>query len=141
LLRLSLALAVACLAAPPCPDLSGTYVRQGEDGQVHISIQQHGCDRIRIRRNTNYLGATINVEEHLLKLNGSEQRDSAWFGGSEPYRTSAKFVGSELQVHAKSAGGTAFTMFYSLTPDRDLLEEGPAKGLDRQVPDVAKRQK
>ena len=39
-----------------CPNLSGRYRLQGEDGQVFISIQQKGCSRITIVRENWYLG-------------------------------------------------------------------------------------
>ena len=56
-------------ASAQCPNLSGTYVKQGEDGQVEIVIDQHECDRISIVRNNNYLG-TKTSEKHILKLDG-----------------------------------------------------------------------
>ena len=48
---------------------------QFEDGQVHIAIDQHGCDRISIVRKSGYLG-TLTSETHVLKLDGKEQKDS-----------------------------------------------------------------
>jgi uncharacterized membrane protein len=48
-----------------CPNLSGKYVVQGEDGQVHLVIDQHECDRINIVEEFNYLG-TITTETHTL---------------------------------------------------------------------------
>jgi hypothetical protein len=114
---------------------------QGEDGRVAISIDQHACDRITIVRKNNYLG-TITTEKHMLKLDGHDQKDSSWLGSAQPYRTSAKFVGSELQVKARTSSST-LTMIYSLSPDRDLLEEALTneRGDRRGVPLVAKRQK
>jgi len=110
---------------------------QGEDGQVHIAIDQHGCDRISIVRKSGYLG-TITSVTHVLKLDGKEQKDSPWFGPKEPNRTSAKFVGSELQVRARLTSGSTLTLIYSLTSTGDLLED-PSNG--RGVPLLAKRQK
>ncbi len=111
---------------------------QGEDGQVHIAINQHECDRISIVRKNNYLG-TITSEAHILKLDGKDQKDSPWLGSSEQYRTSAKFIGSELQVKARTTSGSILTVIYSLTPARDLMEEALTD--PRGVPVVAKRQK
>src|SRR5438046_2117561 len=65
----------AVATRPKCSDLSGKYVNQGEDGQVHISIEQERCDRVTIRRENNYLG-TITSEKHVLKLDGKVQEDS-----------------------------------------------------------------
>jgi hypothetical protein len=118
-----------------CPNLSGKYVVQGEDGQVHLVIDQHECDRIHIVEKSNYLG-TISTETHTLKLDGKEQKDSGWMGGTEEYRTSAKFVGSSLQIEAKTLSGSTLRIIYSLTRARDLLEDAGTNG---RV--VAKRQK
>jgi hypothetical protein len=135
---ISRAAAPDALAGPPCPNLSGNYMIQGEDGQVHIAIEQHGCDRIDIVRKNNYLGE-ITSETHNLKLDGQERKDSPWFGGSEQYSTSAKFIGSRLQIKARTTGGSTLTMIYSLAPSRDLLEEVSTGS--RGVPTLAKRQK
>src|SRR5262245_21513646 len=78
------------VATRKCPDLSGKYMIQGEDGQVHISIEQEQCDRVTIHRESGYLG-TITSEKHVLKLDGTVQDNSPWFGGTEHYETSAKF--------------------------------------------------
>ena len=125
-------------ARASCLNLSGDYVIQGEDGDVHIAIEQHQCDRIEIIRRNNYLGTTTS-ETHKLRIDGQEQEDSPWFGGREQYRTSAKFVGPELQIRTRTTGGSNITLIYSLTPSRDLLEESRIKG--HGVPLVAKRQK
>ena len=110
---------------------------QGEDGQVRIAIDQHECDRSNIVRKSNYLG-TITSEKHILKLDGKNQKDLPWLGSTEQYRTSARFVGSELRVKARTTGGSTLTMIYSLTPARVLLV---GAFTDRRgVPLVAKRQ-
>lgn len=135
---ISLAATHDITASPQCPNLSGNYTIQGEDGQVQIAIDQHECDRINIVRKNNYLGI-MTSETHTLKLDGKDQNDSPWLGSTGQYRTSAKFVGSELQVKARTTAGSTLTMIYSLTPTRDLLEEALINR--RGVPVVAKRQK
>jgi hypothetical protein len=137
LMVMAIALAVThnASASAQCPNLSGKYAVQGEDGQVHLVIDQHECGRINILEKTNYLG-TITTETHTLILDGKEQKDSGWMGGTEEYRTSAKFVGSSLQVKAKTLSGSTLTIIYSLTRARDLLEDAGTNG---RV--VAKRQK
>src|SRR5437899_3347437 len=77
-----------------CPDLSGDYMIQGEDGQVHISITQYKCDRIVIVRKNGYLG-TQTLEKHTLELDAKEHADTRWLGARRRPRTSARFVGSE----------------------------------------------
>ena len=125
-------------ATPKCPDLSGKYLLQGEDGQVYISIEQKRCDRASIRREIGYLG-TITGEKHLLKLDGTVREDPPWFGEAEPYKTSAKFNDSALHIEAKSKSGSTLTMIYSLTPEGDLLEEVFQNGRGAGSPNVAKR--
>src|SRR5262245_56324689 len=107
---------------PKCPDLSGRYMIQGEDGQVYISIEQKLCDRASIRREIGYLGTKIG-EKHLLKLDGTVQEDPQWFGEAEPYKTSAEFNDSALHIEARGNSRSTLTMIYSLTPEGDLLEE------------------
>src|SRR5215467_3067258 len=109
-------------ATPECLDVSGKYMIQGEDGQVHISILQERCDRAIIRRDSGYLGK-ITSEEHVLKLDGTVQDDSAWLGSTGRYETSAKFNDSALQIEARNTKGSTLTMIYSLTSEGDLREE------------------
>jgi hypothetical protein len=129
----------AVAATPECLDVSGKYMFQGEDGQVHISILQERCDRATIRRDSGYLGK-ITSEEHVLKLDGTVQEDSPWLGSTDRYETSAKFNRSALQIEARTTTGRTLTMIYSLTPEGDLREDAlingrPGGGI------VAKRQK
>ena len=128
----------AISTAPKCSDLSGKYMIQGEDGQVHISIEQERCDRVTIRRESGYLG-TITSEKHVLKLDGTVQEDSPWFGSTNQYKTSAKFNNSALQIEARAPTGSTLSMIYSRTPEGDLLEEAfiNGRGAGRGV---AKRQ-
>ena len=128
----------AVAITPKCPDLSGRYMIQGEDGQVYFSIKQTRCDRASIRREIGYLG-TITGEKHLLRLDGSFQEDPPWFGEEEPYKTSAKFNDSALHIEARSNRGNTLTMIYSLTPEGDLLEEVVLNGRGASSPNVAKR--
>src|SRR3954466_10037116 len=78
----------AVAAIPECPDLSGKYMIQGEDGQVHVSILQEHCDSAIVRRDSGYLGK-ITSEEHVLKLDGTVQKDSPWLGSTDRYESSA----------------------------------------------------
>ena len=84
-------------AADVCPNLSGQYVIQGEDGQVHLTITQVGCEQIRIDRTANYLGKTTR-EQHNLKIDGKFQNDSPWLGSSDGNQTSAKFSSAALEI-------------------------------------------
>ena len=117
----------AVAATPKCLDVSGKYMFQGEDGQVHISILQERCDRATIRRDSGYLGK-ITSEEHVLKLDGTVQEDSPWLGSADRYETSAKFNHSALQIEARTTRGSTLTMIYSLTSESDLREEALING-------------
>jgi hypothetical protein len=122
-----------------CPNLSGRYMIQGEDGQVYISIVQERCNRASIRREIGYLG-TITGEKHFLKLDGTVQEDPPWFGETERYKTSAKFNDSALHIEARSNSGSTLTMIYSPTSEGDLLEEVVLNGHGAGS-SVAKRQR
>jgi hypothetical protein len=130
----------AVASTPQCPDLSGRYMIQGEDGQVHISIQQERCDRITIRREIGYLG-TITGKTHVLKLDGTDQEDPPWFGETEQYKTSARFNDSALHIEARSNSSSALRMIYSLNPEGDLLIDDILNGRRAGGPVVATRQK
>jgi hypothetical protein len=111
--------------AARCPNLSGHYMIQGEDGQVHIYVQQNACDRIVIERRTSYLGK-ITSEKHSLRLDGKPQVDMAWLGQPGKVETSAKFDGDVLRVVTKAASTDSQSTMkwnYSLTARRNLLED------------------
>ena len=127
----------ALAASAQCPNLAGNYAIEGEDGKVYISIEQHACESVSIVRKSDYLG-TITFEKHVLKLDGKVQNDSPWLGGSEQYRTSARFVGSALRVEARSTSSAVLAVIYSLTSRRDLIEAVTINGHGSPV--VAKRQ-
>jgi hypothetical protein len=129
----------AVASTPQCADLSGRYMIQGEDGQVHIYIQQERCDRITIHREIGYLG-TMTGETHVLKLDGTDQEDPPWFGETEQYKTSARFNDSALHIEARSNSSSILRVIYSLNPEGDLLEEVVINGHGAGGPTVAKRQ-
>ena len=49
-LFISLALCLFAASASACPNLSGHYVLQGQDGRVRYAVRQQGCDRVEIDR-------------------------------------------------------------------------------------------
>ena len=112
---------------------------QGEDGQVHILIEQRGCNRLTIVRRTGYLGK-VTPEKHVLELDGIARDDSGWFAGPGRYKTSAKFDGAILHVEARSDNGV-LVMNYSSTAESDLLEDVLLNERRLGGPVVAKRQK
>jgi hypothetical protein len=116
----TLPLLLLTFLAAPCPDLSGNYILQGEDGRVRVKIEQTRCERVTITRvSSSYAGT---AERHRLKLNGVVQADSGWFGGRERNRVIAKFVGNELVLEIFFASRKATRLRYSfrLTPTNDI---------------------
>lgn len=52
-------LAVLCFSAShsmACPNLSGLYAKQYEDGLVYLKVHQVGCERVQIMDKSHYLG-------------------------------------------------------------------------------------
>lgn len=96
---LPLLLSLQQISSPPrgCPDLSGDYVIQGEDGRVYVSIVQTRCSRIRIGWN---YGAFRSGRDstHFLSLDGEFHRDTGWFGSRQPQRTSARLFANRLEI-------------------------------------------
>jgi hypothetical protein len=133
-----LGFALAEVAAARCPDLSGKFVLQGEDGQVHITIRQQGCERIRIVRASGYLGE-VTTETHAFKIDGQPQKDSGWFGSRETLQTSAHFQGKQLKLQGQYPAGEKLVMVYSLTFKKDLSEAYEVAGESTAL--VAKREK
>jgi hypothetical protein len=63
-------------SADSCPDLSGRYVLQGEDGRVLVTIRQDRCGKVTIKWGDDDV-------EHGLRLDGTFRRDIAWFGARD----------------------------------------------------------
>jgi len=84
-------------AADLCPDLTGQYLIQGDDGPIRLTISQTGCEEIRIDRTANHLGK-ITTEQHNLRIDGKFQSDTPWLGSSDRIQTSAKFISAALEI-------------------------------------------
>ena len=115
-------LLAATVTQVPCPDLSGQYLLQGEDGRVEFLIQQRGCQEITIIRKATYLGKTT-LERHLLKIDGYFHADNPWFGGRDKITTSSRFIGQQLEIVAASPRDIASIYWktrYELLPNKDL---------------------
>jgi hypothetical protein len=111
-------------AADVCPNLSGQYFKQGEDGQVRITIAQTGCAEIRIDRTNTYLGK-ITREQHTLRIDGQFKDDNPWLGSSDRVQTAAKFTSAALEItvrlpSAKSESEFAFKFLYVMRSNGDL---------------------
>ena|SRR5438876_1160890 len=109
-----------------CPDLSGRYVEQGEDGRVYISIKQTRCETIEIDRvASSYLGSSREI--HVLRLDGKFHEDISWFGDREKQVTAATFRSKLLELIARSDKATDASAFlwklaFELLSNGDLCE-------------------
>ena len=109
-----------------CPDLSGRYVKQGEDGRVYISIKQTRCETIEIEWVAGSYGHTSGGT-HVLHLDGKFHEDTSWFGGTGKQLTSATFRSKILELIArpeKAADASAFPwkLAFELLPNGDICE-------------------
>jgi hypothetical protein len=113
-------LAPALVFADRCPDLSGKYMIQSEDGQVHLAIDQDECLQITIERTTNHSGAKATKEKHTFALDGV-LHPGAWNGAPEGGRSSAKFVSGKLELTVASATGEVISKeTWQLLPDKSI---------------------
>jgi hypothetical protein len=100
---------VLCLvaaSASACPNLSGHYVLQGEDGNVHFKVSQQGCTRVEIDRTATYLGKTSAVETRKFTIDGKPHGKSG---------TVNHWVGNRLQI-----GPAANHVYYEVDSSRNL---------------------
>src|SRR6185312_7637519 len=71
-------------SAGACPNLAGRYLLHGEDGVVHYTVRQKGCERVDIDRAATYLGKTskVNTKEFIVdgKPHGKFGTVSRWLG-------------------------------------------------------------
>jgi hypothetical protein len=105
-LFITFALCLIAASASACPNLSGHYVLQGEDGVVRYSVSQRGCDRVEIARTAMYLGKTSAVETQVFLVDG------------KPHGKTGKvnhWVGNRLQI-----GPTANHVYYGTDSARNL---------------------
>jgi hypothetical protein len=127
-----------------CPDLTGRYVIQGEDGRVYLTIEQKRCAVVSIEWTTSYLSNKPRRSTHTLSLDGAFHRDRGWFGASEDQLTSAQFRGSALELVAKplddrSGARRGWRMRLELLPNRDLCSSHQQDGYDRWSASIAGR--
>ena len=79
-----------------CPDLSGRYVIQGEDGRVYVTVKQTRCERITIEWLIHSHPDTSRTT-HALPLDGKFHTDTDWFGERGQRLTSAQFRSDTLR--------------------------------------------
>jgi hypothetical protein len=66
--------------ANKCGDFSGSYVHQGADNRVYVSIAQSLCSRMELVWESSARPTRLWVTHHLI-LDGVSRSDPDWFGG------------------------------------------------------------
>jgi hypothetical protein len=86
-------------ASAACPDLTGRYAIQSEDGRVFVSIQQVACERATVHWDIQSYDGRSGVPS-ALTLDGRFRPDSGWFGGGRQL-SAARFNGDTLEIVAR----------------------------------------
>src|SRR5262245_26663295 len=95
------------LAGAECPDLSGRFRLNGEDGYVAISVVQSTCEALSIEWNMYSHPDTVRGK-HEVRADGTPRRVRQWFGGSDSMFVIAEWRGQHLEIRArKYADNTA----------------------------------
>lgn len=100
------ALCFTTASACACPNLSGHYVLQGEDGDVRYIVNQRGCDRVEIRSSATYLRESSRVETRVFIVDGKPHGKAG---------TINRWVGNRLQI-----GPRANHVYYEIDSSRNL---------------------
>jgi hypothetical protein len=93
-------------SASACPNLSGHYLLQGEDGTVRYTVRQRGCERVEIDRINMYLGKKSAVETEVFIVDEKPHGNAG---------TINHWVGNRLQI-----GPTANHVYFGLDSSRNL---------------------
>jgi hypothetical protein len=112
------------IAQSTCPDLSGRYVIQGQDGRVYVTIKQTRCQRITIEWLIYSHPDTSRTTHHLV-LDGKFHADTDWFGERAQRLTSAQFRSGTLEIVSKPAetkdkAGFGWKQLFEVLPNKDL---------------------
>jgi hypothetical protein len=106
-----------------CPDLSGRYIIQGQDGRVYITIRQTRCEKITIEWLILSYGGTSGTT-HALTLDGRFHADTGWFGERGKRLTSTQFRSNVLEIVSKPNETKGDSMIwkqsFEMLPDKDL---------------------
>ena len=129
LLLITAALCLITTSASACPNLSGHYVLQGEDGSVDYTVIQKSCNRVEIHRTNTYLGETSAAETQVFIVDGKPHGKSG---------TINHWVGNKLQI-----GAPAEHVYYGIDSSRNLhMSDGRSYSqCDGPCDEVAERTK
>ena len=106
LLLVTFAFCLIPATSSACPNLSGHYILQGEDGFVRYTVRQRGCDRVEIDRTATYLGKNSAVETQEFIVDGKPHGKTG---------TINHWVGNRLQI-----GPAANHVYYGTDSSRNL---------------------
>ena len=90
-------------AQAACPDLSGRYVMQYEDGRVYVTIAQSRCEAMQLDTRSQYLHEPVVVGRHKLRLDGEFREDTGWNGSTSKQLTATNLRNGVLEIVTKPA--------------------------------------
>ena len=99
MIGLALSLTLLAPARAPCPDLSGHFVVQGEDGRVQVRVVQWRCDSVAISYEIHSAGDSSNTH-HRFRVDNRPRLDPGWFGDPRRRKTTAAFRADTLVLAA-----------------------------------------
>jgi hypothetical protein len=88
-------------AQAACPDLTGRYVMQYEDGRVHVTIAQVRCESMQLEMRSQYKYEPVVCGRHKLRLDGEFREDTGWNGSTSKQLTSTKLRDGILEIVTK----------------------------------------
>jgi hypothetical protein len=100
-----LALILAGISSPACPDLSGLYVIPGEDGHVEVIISQTGCQRASIVWQVRAYDRSDRTE-YSISLDNVFRPDTLR-GKASAHATAGRFRGDTLEILVRPLVGPA----------------------------------
>ena len=114
-------------AQAACPDLTGRYVMQYENGRMHVTIAQVRCESMQIDTRSQYLHEPVVIGRHKLRLDGEFREDTGWNGSTAKQLTSTKLRDGILAIVTKPAKpddprGISWQVQYRRLDDGDLCQ-------------------
>lgn len=117
----------ATSAQAACPDLTGRYVMQYEDGRMHVTIAQVRCESMQIDTRSQYRYEPVVAGRHKLRLDGEFREDTGWNGSTSKQLTATKLRDGMLEIVTKPAkpddpGAIKWQVQYRKLDDGDLCQ-------------------
>jgi hypothetical protein len=112
-LLFTFALFLFTASAGACPNLSGHYVLQGEDGVVHYRVIQQGCERVEIQRTNVYLGQTSAVERLVFIVDGKPHGKTGTINHYQLCRRRHKPYNAAFRIMPNSVSSPTLFPFHS----------------------------